>query len=94
MELFRQASTGARATAARFNAWTDRHRTALVRFWYLTSFAVLFGVSAYAGYRASGPSRPGIVRFDLSRHSGLLCHRRSGVGRHGHCRRDGLRTIA
>ena len=52
MELFRHASTAARATAARFNAWTDRHRTALVRFWYLTSFAVLFGVSAHAGYRA------------------------------------------
>ena len=52
MELFRHASTGARATAARFNAWTDRHRTTLVRFWYLTSFAVLFGVSAHAGYRA------------------------------------------
>ena len=52
MELFRHASTAARATAVRFNAWTDRHRTALVRFWHLTSFAVLFGVSAHAGYRA------------------------------------------
>ena len=52
MELFRHDSTAARATAALFNAWTDRHRTALVRFWYLTSFAVLFGVSAHAGYRA------------------------------------------
>ena len=52
MELFRHAITAARATAARFNAWTDRHRAALVRFWYLTSFAVLFGVSAHAGYGA------------------------------------------
>jgi hypothetical protein len=52
MELFRHASTAARATAAGFNAWTDRYRTALARFWYLTSFAVLFGVSAHAGYRA------------------------------------------
>src|SRR5215211_1345241 len=52
MELVRRPSTAARATAARFNAWTDRHRTALVRFWHLTSFAVLFGVSAHAGYRA------------------------------------------
>ena len=48
MELFRHAITAARATAARFNAWTDRHRTALVRFWYLTSFAVLFAVPAHA----------------------------------------------
>jgi len=52
VELVRRPSTAARATAARFNAWTDRHRTALVRFWHLTSFAVLFGVSAHAGYRA------------------------------------------
>ena len=52
MELFRHASTAARATADGFNAWTDRHRTALARFWHLTSFAVLFGVSAHAGYRA------------------------------------------
>jgi hypothetical protein len=52
MELFRHGSTAARATAAGFNAWTDRYRTELARFWYLTSFAVLFGVSAHAGYRA------------------------------------------
>jgi hypothetical protein len=52
MKLFRDASTAASATAARFNAWTDRHRTALVRFWHLTSFAVLFAVPAHAGYRA------------------------------------------
>jgi hypothetical protein len=52
MGLFRNASTAARATAAGFNAWTDRHRTELVRFWHLTSFAVLFGVCAHAGYRA------------------------------------------
>jgi hypothetical protein len=52
MQLFWRASTAARVTAAGFNAWTDRHQTALVRFWHLTSFAVLFGVSAHAGYRA------------------------------------------
>jgi len=52
MGLFRDASMAFCATAVRFNAWTDRHRTALVRFWHLTSFAVLFGVSAHAGYRA------------------------------------------
>src|SRR5215469_12383256 len=52
MGLFRNASTAVRATAAGFNAWTDRHRADLVRFWHLTSFAVLFGVCAHAGYRA------------------------------------------
>ena len=52
MELFRHASTAAGATAAFFNARTDRHRTALARFWCLTGFAVLFGVFAHAGYRA------------------------------------------
>jgi hypothetical protein len=52
MELIRHATTAARAAAADFNAWTDRHHAALARFWHLTSFAVLFGVSAHAGYRA------------------------------------------
>jgi len=52
MELFRDPGTAARATAVRFNAWTDRHGTALARFWHLTSFAVLFAVPAHAGYRA------------------------------------------
>ncbi len=52
MQLFRDASTAARAGAAGFNAWTDRHRVALERFWHLASFAVLFGVPAHAGYRA------------------------------------------
>jgi hypothetical protein len=52
MEVFRHASMASRATAARFNAWTDRHRTALERFWHLISFAVLFAIPAHAGYRA------------------------------------------
>jgi hypothetical protein len=52
MEVFRLASMASRATAARFNAWTDRHRTALLRFWHLISFAVLFAIPAHAGYRA------------------------------------------
>ena len=48
MGLFRDASMAFCATAVRFNAWTDRHRTALLRFWHLTSFAVLFAVPAHA----------------------------------------------
>jgi hypothetical protein len=52
MEIFQHDGTASGGVVARFNAWTDRHRTALTRFLHATSFAVLFGFTAHAGYRA------------------------------------------